>query len=108
MTANQFSATGQFTTLDNVPSATATGILGINGGEIVGVYMSADTVLHGFVLSDGQFTTIDAPAGATSTLVTGIDSRGEIVGRYQCVPRFYPGGLSAGVRSNPLSHRTPF
>ena len=44
--------------------------------------MSADKVVHGFVLSDGQFTTIDAPAGATYTNVTGINSRGETVGRY--------------------------
>ena len=35
MRANPFSATGQFTTLDDVPGATTTGILGINGGEIV-------------------------------------------------------------------------
>jgi len=81
MIGNQFTANGQFTTIDDVPDAT-TGILGINGGEIVGVYISADKVAHGFVLSDGQFTTIDAPAGATYTNVTGINSRGEIVGRY--------------------------
>jgi hypothetical protein len=84
MSANQFSSIGQFTTLDEVPGSTtaSTGILGINGGEIVGAYMSADKVVHGFVLSDGQFTTIDAPAGATYTNVTGMNSRGEIVGRY--------------------------
>jgi hypothetical protein len=84
MSANQFSAIGQFTPLDEVPGSTtaSTGILGINGGEIVGAYMSTDKVVHGFVLSDGQFTTIDAPAGATYTNVTGINSRGETVGRY--------------------------
>ena len=84
MSANQFSAIGQFTTLDEVPGSTtaSTGILGITGGEIVGAFMSADKVVHGFVLSDGQFTTIDAPAGATYTNVTGINPRGEIVGRY--------------------------
>jgi hypothetical protein len=84
MTANQFSAIGQFTTLDEVPGSTtaSTGILGVSGGEIVGAYSSADKVVHGFVLSDGQFTTIDAPPGASYTNVTGMNSRGEIVGRY--------------------------
>jgi uncharacterized membrane protein len=43
MSANRFSANGQFIAIDDVPSATATGILGINGGEIVGVYTSADS-----------------------------------------------------------------
>jgi uncharacterized membrane protein len=82
MSANQFTAIGQFTTLDDVTGAIRTGVLGINGGDIVGSYMGADMVGHGFLLSDGQFTTIDAPGGATLTIVTGIDSRGEMVGRY--------------------------
>jgi hypothetical protein len=84
MSANPFSAIGQFITLDEVPGSTAasTGILGINGGDIVGSYTGADKVGHGFLLSDGQFTTIDSPGGATLTIVTGINSRGEMVGRF--------------------------
>jgi hypothetical protein len=81
MSGSQFSAIGQFTTLDDGPGASAIVVIGIHGGDIVGGYSTAG-VGHGFVLSDGQFTTIDAPGGATFTNVTAIDSRGEMVGRY--------------------------
>src|SRR5690242_18583626 len=83
MSANQFSANGQFIAIDDLPAALSTVLIaihGILGGEIVGTYMSADKVIHGFVLSDGQVTTVDGPGGPTFTNVTGIDSRGEIVG----------------------------
>jgi uncharacterized membrane protein len=83
MNGNQFTANGQFTTIDDVPGALQTVVLAIHGSEIVGGYTGADKLGHGFVLSDGQFTTIDAPGGAaTFTNVVNIDSRGEMVGRY--------------------------
>jgi uncharacterized membrane protein len=85
MSANQFSANGQFIAIDDLPAALSTVLIAIHaihGGEIVGTYQSADKVGHGFVMSDGQVTTVDGPGGPTFTDVTGIDSRGEIVGRY--------------------------
>ena len=82
MSANQFSASGQFTAIADVPDALQTVVIAINGGEIVGGYMGAEKVGHGFLLSDGKVTTIDAPGAATFTNVTGTNSRGEIVGRY--------------------------
>src|SRR2546426_631556 len=82
MIANQFTAIGQFITLDDVPGATVTGVIAITGGDIVGVYASGDKLFHGYLLSDGQVTTIDGPGHPTYTNVTGINSRGEMVGRY--------------------------
>ncbi len=82
MIANQFSAIGQFITLDDVPGATVTGVIAITGGDIVGVYESADKLFHGYLLSDGQITTVDGPGSPTYTNATGINSRGEMVGRY--------------------------
>src|SRR5262249_51191067 len=61
--------------------------VGINpAGQIVGLYQSADTTFHAFLLSQGSFTSIDFP-GATSTLaptgVIGINPAGDkIVGYY--------------------------
>ncbi len=80
MSGSQFGAIGQFSTLDNVPGASRTGVIAIHGGDLVGGYTSAG-VGHGYLLSDGQLTAFDVP-GATLTVATGIDSRGEIVGRY--------------------------
>jgi hypothetical protein len=103
MSGSQFSAFGQFSTIDDVlPGGSGATLLGINGGEIVGVYPSADKVKHGFVLSDGQFTTIDAPAGATYTNVTGINSRGEMVGRYTAGGVTHAYLLSGGLFRVPL------
>jgi hypothetical protein len=82
MSGNQFGGNGQFTAINDVPGALQTVVIAIHGGEIVGGYMGADKLGHGFVLSDGQFTTIDAPGGPTFTNVTNINSRGEMVGRY--------------------------
>jgi hypothetical protein len=46
-------AQGTFTTID-VPGAISTNVTGINpGGDIVGGYISAGSVGHGFLLSKG-------------------------------------------------------
>ena len=50
-------------------------------GEIVGRYISADGVKHGFILRGGVFTTIDVP-GAFYTDIAWINARGNIVGTY--------------------------
>lgn len=83
MNGSTFGPIGQFSTIDDLlPAGGATILIGIHGADIVGGYVGADKVPHGFVLSDGQVTTIDYPGGATFTNVTAIDSRGEVVGRY--------------------------
>ena len=64
------------------PGALATSASGINArGDIVGSYVGADRVSHGFVLRDGAFTTIDVP-GAAGTDARGINPAGDIVGGY--------------------------
>jgi hypothetical protein len=50
-------------------------------GDIVGRYIGADGVQHGFLLSSGKFHSITFP-GATFTDVNWINPRGQIVGDY--------------------------
>ena len=52
-------------------------------GTIVGGYVDAAGVSHGFILSGGQYTTLDFP-GAAGTQLTGINPSGEISG-FPCV-----------------------
>jgi hypothetical protein len=58
-----------------------------DGGAIVGTYVDANNVPHGFLRSsDGVYTTIDVPAAGTGafqgTGATGINEEGTIVGGY--------------------------
>ncbi|MGA7077321.1 MAG: hypothetical protein WBQ43_01990 [Terriglobales bacterium] len=55
---------------------------GVNdSGQMVGEYLDASGVYHGWELSAGKFTTIDVPfAGATGTGTNGINDSGEIAG----------------------------
>jgi len=70
---------GVFNTF-NVPNATRTAPHDINDrGQIVGAFVDAGGVLHGFLLDAGMFTTIDLP-GAVETDPAGINDRSEIVG----------------------------
>jgi probable HAF family extracellular repeat protein len=65
-----------------VPGAVATFLLGINNlGQIVGRYMDASQVQHGFLLSHGVYTTVDFP-GQTGNELYAINDRGQIVGNY--------------------------
>ena len=80
-TSNVLADGGGFTAID-FPGATTTQAWGINlSGDIVGFYVSADKVTHGFLKSRGQYTSIDFP-GAISTAAYGINSRGDIVGTH--------------------------
>lgn len=67
----------------NVPGSVETQANGINArGDIVGSYIDADGISHGFLSRKGVFTTIDVP-GATETLAArGINARGDIVGNF--------------------------
>ncbi len=66
----------------NVSGAQSTTITGIsNAGEVVGNYIDASGVQHGFANTAAGTTTID-PAGSATTNVAGVTSGGEIVGTY--------------------------
>ncbi len=67
----------------NVPNSVETQATGINArGDIVGSYIDADGVHHGFLLRKGVFTTIDVPRAAETWAARGINARGDIVGNF--------------------------
>jgi probable HAF family extracellular repeat protein len=67
----------------SVPGSTLTSPAGIsNNGQVVGDYISASGVYHGFLLSGGGYTTIDPP-GSTFTQPNGINDAGQVVGEYE-------------------------
>jgi probable HAF family extracellular repeat protein len=75
----------------NFPDAVETQAFGINArSDIVGRYVGADGVSHGFLRRKGVFTTIDVPTdipGATATAIAtlsarSINARGDIIGTY--------------------------
>lgn len=72
------SAHGKFKQID-YPGSLQTEAFGINAaGDIVGRYLDAHGVNHGFLLSDGEFTSIDS--AGPNTYAWGINSKGDIVG----------------------------
>jgi len=71
-------AHGKFKQID-YPGSLQTEAFGINdAGDIVGRYLDAGGVNHGFLLSDGDFTTFDS--AGPNTFAWGINSKGNIVG----------------------------
>jgi uncharacterized membrane protein len=67
----------------HVPKSIETEANGINArGDIVGSYIDADGVHHGFLLRKGVFTTIDVPGAAETWAARGINARGDIVGNF--------------------------
>ena len=86
---------GEITTIDAPGAGTGafqgTGVCAVDcinsEGAIVGLYVDANNVPHGFLrTSDGNFTTIDAPSAGTGafqgTAADGINAEGAIVGGY--------------------------
>jgi len=64
------------------PRSTYSDARGINArGDIVGGFVGADSVGHGYLLSDGQFTQIDFP-GAAASAVLGINNAGDLTGSH--------------------------
>src|SRR6266496_2867750 len=64
------------------PGSVWTLAAGINSaGEIVGRYIDASGINHGFLLSGGVFTSLNIP-GAELTRPVGINDHGDIVGHY--------------------------
>jgi probable HAF family extracellular repeat protein len=55
---------------------------GINASsQIVGSYVDASSLTHGYLFSAGGYTTLDVP-GSTATEALGINDAGQIVGDY--------------------------
>jgi uncharacterized membrane protein len=70
---------GKFTDVPGPAGATFSIANGINDkGDIVGVYIGADNVVHGFLLSGGRYKTINVP-GSVFTDVMGINNAGHMV-----------------------------
>lgn len=64
------------------PAAAGTFAAGVNArGDIVGRYLDARGVTHGFLLRQGVFSAIDFP-DASFTAARAINARGDIVGRF--------------------------
>ena len=52
-----------------------------NAGQIVGDFVDAAVLGHGFLLSEGNFTTIDVP-GSFQSFAGGVNNAGQIVGTF--------------------------
>ena len=85
-----------FITFD-YPGAIFTDGVGINrSGDIVGHYIDAAGIDHGYLLHKGNFTTVDFP-GSDGGHVHGINDAGDIVGQYFIGNRYHGFLLSGGV-----------
>jgi hypothetical protein len=72
-----------FSTIDDPNGPIANAAFGINSrGDVVGGYIDANFIIHGFQLSHGQYTTLDDPNTTFYTLPFGINASGRIVGLY--------------------------
>ena len=73
-----------YITLD-MPGAANTNANGINEtSQVVGSYLGASGLTHGFIYSGGSYSTLDPP-GSTYTSAQGINASGQIMGTYQDV-----------------------
>lgn len=65
------------------PDAVSTEPMGINArGAIVGRYVDADGVPHGFLYENGEFTSIDVPGALMTLGARAINARGDIFGSF--------------------------
>jgi probable HAF family extracellular repeat protein len=93
---NAQSGAPTFTTFD-FPGAVFTDGVDINRfGDIVGHYVDAAGIDHGYLLHKGNFTTIDFPGGEGGH-THGINSSGAIVGLYYTGKRYHGFVLSGGA-----------
>lgn len=68
----------------NYPGAPSTHANGINArGDIVGRYVDAGGVSHGFLRRKGVFSSIDVPDAVATDGARAINARGDIVGNYE-------------------------
>jgi probable HAF family extracellular repeat protein len=74
---------GDNTSID-VPGATLTFPFGLNNrGHVVGFYLDANLVRHGFLFKNGVLTTIDHPLASSDSQAHDLNDRGQIVGLYE-------------------------
>src|SRR6476620_10983330 len=69
-----------YTTLDDPLGTNGTQALGIDGNKIVGLYITSNSSIHGYLNNGATYTTLDGPL-ATGAVARGI-SGGNIVGLY--------------------------
>src|SRR3954470_13126455 len=69
-----------YTTLDDPLGTNGTQALGIDGNNIVGLYIIPNTTIHGYRYNGATFTTLDGPLG-TGAVARGV-SGGNVVGIY--------------------------
>ncbi|MGA2893337.1 MAG: hypothetical protein ABSE22_10730 [Xanthobacteraceae bacterium] len=84
-------ATQIFTDISDPSAAEAASGGGVSGthaegfndaGQVVGYYVDASGVIHGFLYSAGAYTTLNDPTAVNGTVAEGINNGGEIVGYY--------------------------
>jgi len=96
MIDNASAAGATFTTFD-YPGALFTDAVGINrSGDVVGHYIDAAGIDHGYLLHKGIFTTVDFPS-SDGGHVHGINDAGDIVGQYYVGNKYHGFLLSGGV-----------
>jgi hypothetical protein len=72
-----------FKTIDDPSAVSGTQLNGINSrGQVVGNYVDANGLTHGFLMSGGRYTGLNDPHGVNGTFAAGIDDSGEVVGTY--------------------------
>ena len=70
---------GKFTDIPGPAGSIASAANGINdAGDIVGDYVDAKSVTHGFLLKGGKYKTLDPP-GSLLTVGTGVNKKDEVV-----------------------------
>jgi probable HAF family extracellular repeat protein len=74
---------GSFVTIDHPEAVRVTGEpIGINNlGQIVGAYVDANGIFHGFIRDERGFTKIDYPS-ALETTAEKINDQGQVIGNY--------------------------
>ena len=90
-------AHGVFTSFDPPGSTSTSPDFIAPQGTIVGSYVDAGGVEHGFILSGGTYTTVDYP-GAAGTVLSSINPSGEISGSYCATTALCTAGLNPQFR----------
>jgi hypothetical protein len=87
---------GKFSNVQSPNGATYVSPSGINEkGDIVGTYLNAANISHGFLLKSGKIQTLTAP-GAIATAAAGINNDGDIIVNWQDSNGTYYAGLYNG------------
>lgn len=72
-----------FTALPDVPGAVRTEHIGLNNyGQIAGLYVDTDNLIHGYLRTGRALTVVDVP-GASETAAVKVNDQGQVVGVYE-------------------------